>query len=77
MARKAIMKSGWGEFRRFEATLRNDMWQGDVQYTLNLPHPDKPGKKRWLIWLYTSTIIPGSLYAASSTSKSMHLVMRI
>jgi putative transposase len=45
MTRQALMKSGWSEFRRFEAANRNAMWQGDVQHTLYLPHPDKPGKK--------------------------------
>jgi transposase InsO family protein len=34
-----------GSFRRFEAPHRNAMWQGDVQHTLYLPHPTKPGKK--------------------------------
>src|SRR5690606_22329609 len=32
-------------FRRLEASHRNAMWQGDVQHTLYLPHPTKPGKK--------------------------------
>ncbi|WP_164821813.1 DDE-type integrase/transposase/recombinase [Paenibacillus koleovorans] len=45
MTRKALLNSSWSEFRRFEATHRNALWQGDVQHTLHLPHPDKPGKK--------------------------------
>jgi putative transposase len=45
MTRKALMKTGWSAFRRFEAVHRNAVWQGDVQHTLYLPHPDKPGKK--------------------------------
>ena len=45
MTRKALMTSNWSTFRRFEATHRNSIWQGDVQHTLYLPHPDKPGKK--------------------------------
>jgi len=45
MTRKALMNTGWSDFRRFEATHRNSVWQGDVQHTLYLPHPDKPGKK--------------------------------
>jgi transposase InsO family protein len=45
MTRKALLTTGWSEFRRFEAVHRNSVWQGDVQHTLYLPHPDKPGKK--------------------------------
>ncbi|WP_080833097.1 DDE-type integrase/transposase/recombinase [Cohnella massiliensis] len=45
VTRKALLNTGWSHFRRFEATHRNSMWQGDVQHTLYLPHPDKPGKK--------------------------------
>ncbi|MEB3104058.1 DDE-type integrase/transposase/recombinase [Ferviditalea candida] len=45
MTRKALMNTGWSQFRRFEATHRNSVWQGDVQHTIYLPHPDKPGKK--------------------------------
>lgn len=45
MTRKLLMNSGWSDFRRFEAAHRNSVWQGDVQHTLYLPHPDKPGKK--------------------------------
>lgn len=45
MTRKALMNKGWSDFRRFEAKHRNALWQGDVQHTLYIPHPDKPGKK--------------------------------
>jgi transposase InsO family protein len=45
VTRKALLNAGWSHFRRFEATHRNSVWQGDVQHTLYLPHPDKPGKK--------------------------------
>jgi putative transposase len=45
ITRQALMISGWSQFRRFEAAHRNAIWQGDVQHTLYLPHPDKAGKK--------------------------------
>jgi putative transposase len=45
MTRAALMTSNWSTFRRFEAAHRNSIWQGDVQHTLYLPHPDKPDKK--------------------------------
>jgi transposase InsO family protein len=45
LTRKALANTTWSDFRRFEATYRNSVWQGDVQHTLYLPHPDKPGKK--------------------------------
>lgn len=45
MTRKALTTTNGGTFRRFEAIHRNAVWQGDVQHTLYLPHPDKPGKK--------------------------------
>lgn len=45
MTRKALMTPNCSTFRRFEAIHRNAIWQGDVQHTLYLPHPGKPGKK--------------------------------
>lgn len=45
VTRKQLSASDGRSFRRFEATHRNAIWQGDVQHTLYLPHPDKPGKK--------------------------------
>lgn len=45
MTRQALNTHGSSQFRRFEAKHRNAMWQGDVQHTLYLPHPEKPGKK--------------------------------
>lgn len=33
-------------FRRFEAAHRNQCWQGDAQHTLQLPHPELPGRSR-------------------------------
>jgi transposase InsO family protein len=45
MTRKALTTTNSSTFRRFEAIHRNAVWQGDVQHTLYLPHPDKPGKK--------------------------------
>lgn len=43
--RQALVQSDRRSFRRFEAAGMNAIWQGDVQHTLYLPHPDKPGKK--------------------------------
>ncbi|MFC5449157.1 DDE-type integrase/transposase/recombinase [Paenibacillus aestuarii] len=67
MTRKLLMNSGWSEFRRFEATHRNAMWQGDVQHTLHLPHPDKPGKKAMaylVIFIddYSRFVVHGQFY---------------
>lgn len=45
ITRKQLTANAGRSFRRFEATHRNAIWQGDVQHTLYLPHPDKPGKK--------------------------------
>src|SRR5690606_29561358 len=45
VTRKELTASDTRSFRRFEASYRNAIWQGDVQHTLYLPHPDKPGKK--------------------------------
>lgn len=45
ITRKALTAEGSSTFRRFESKHRNAMWQGDVQHTLYLPHPSKPGKK--------------------------------
>lgn len=46
MTRKALEKGMSGSFRRFEADYRNACWQGDVQHTLYLPHPELKGKKK-------------------------------
>lgn len=45
MTRQALTTHGPSQFRRFETKHRNAMWQGDVQHTLYLPHPEKTGKK--------------------------------
>jgi len=45
ITRQALTASASGTMRRFEAAYRNAIWQGDVQHTLYLPHPEKPGKK--------------------------------
>ena len=45
LTKKALEKEP-GAFRRFEAEYRNACWQGDVQHTLYLPHPEQPGKKK-------------------------------
>lgn len=64
--RKELLKTG-NEFRRFETTHRNAMWQGDVQHTLYLPHPDKPGKKAmaYLVMFiddYSRYVVHGQFY---------------
>ena len=46
MTRKALEKDPKNTFRRFEALHRNACWQGDVQHTLYLPHPEQKGKKK-------------------------------
>jgi putative transposase len=43
--RKQLAMSNWSEHRRFEAAHRNAIWQGDVQHTLHLPHPDRAKEK--------------------------------
>jgi Mu transposase, C-terminal./Integrase core domain. len=67
MTRKALTKTGWSEFRRFEAKHRNAIWQGDVQHTLYLPHPQKPGKKTMaylVIFIddYSRFVVHGQFY---------------
>lgn len=46
MTKKEMEKENKDSFRRFEAEYRNACWQGDVQHTLYLPHPEKKGKKK-------------------------------
>jgi transposase InsO family protein len=43
---KSALEREPGAFRRFEAEYSNACWQGDVQHTLYLPHPERPGKKK-------------------------------
>src|SRR5690606_32721 len=67
MTRKELAKKGWNEFRRFEAKHRNALWQGDVQHTLYLPHPEKPGKKTMaylVIFIddYSRFVVHGQFY---------------
>lgn len=67
MTRKELANSGWNDFRRFEAKHRNSVWQGDVQHTLYLPHPDKPGKKAMaylVIFIddYSRYVVHGQFY---------------
>jgi transposase InsO family protein len=67
MTKKALAKTGWSEFRRFEAPHRNALWQGDVQHTLYLPHPQKPGKKTMaylVIFIddYSRYVVHGQFY---------------
>lgn len=46
VTKKALETDNKDSFRRFEAEYRNACWQGDVQHTLYLPHPEKKGKKK-------------------------------
>ncbi|MFS0647524.1 DDE-type integrase/transposase/recombinase [Siminovitchia sp. 179-K 8D1 HS] len=45
LTKKKLQNKQSDRFRRFEFPYRNACWQGDVQHTLYLPHPDKPGQK--------------------------------
>lgn len=65
--RKALLQSEQASFRRFEAKYRNACWQGDVQHTLYLPHPDKPGKKKMAYLVvfiddYSRYVVHGQFY---------------
>lgn len=67
MTRKALEKGDNGRFRRFEADYRNACWQGDVQHTLYLPHPEQPGKKKMaylVVFLddYSRYVVHGQFY---------------
>lgn len=67
MTRKELAKRSWGEFRRFEAKYRNALWQGDVQHTLYLPHPEKQGKKAMAYLVvfiddYSRLVVHGQFY---------------
>lgn len=46
LTRKVLEGSERDTFRRFEAEYRNACWQGDVQHTMYLPHPEQKGKKK-------------------------------
>lgn len=66
MTKKALEKAP-GAFRRFEADYSNACWQGDVQHTLYLPHPDQPGKKKMAYLVvfmddYSRYIVGGQFY---------------
>jgi transposase InsO family protein len=66
MTKKALEKAP-GVFRRFEADYSNACWQGDVQHTLYLPHPDQPGKKKMAYLVvfmddYSRYIVGGQFY---------------
>lgn len=65
--KKALAQSQAASFRRFEAKYRNACWQGDVQHTLYLPHPDKPGKKKMAYLVvfiddYSRYVVHGQFY---------------
>lgn len=67
MTRKALEKGANTRFRRFEADYRNACWQGDVQHTLYLPHPEQPGKKKMaylVVFLddYSRYVVHGQFY---------------
>jgi hypothetical protein len=66
LTKKALEKET-GAFRRFEAEYRNAVWQGDVQHTLYLPHPDQPGKKKMaylVVWMddYSRYVVGSQFY---------------
>ena len=67
MTRKALEKDPKNTFRRFEALHRNACWQGDVQHTLYLPHPEHTGKKKMaylVVFLddYSRLVVHGQFY---------------
>lgn len=67
LTRKALLQSEANTFRRFEAEYRNACWQGDVQHTLYLPHPDQPGKKKMAYLVvfiddYSRYVVHGQFY---------------
>jgi transposase InsO family protein len=66
LTKKALEKET-GTFRRFEAEYRNACWQGDVQHTIYLPHPDQTGKKKMaylVAWMddYSRMIVGSQFY---------------
>lgn len=65
--RQQLQQTEQEQYRRFEATGRNACWQGDVQHTLYLPHPEKPGKKKMaylVVFLddYSRYVVHGQFY---------------
>lgn len=67
LTRKALETEQNRTFRRFEADHRNACWQGDVQHTLYLPHPEKKGKKKMaylVVFLddYARYVVHGQFY---------------
>jgi len=66
LTKKALEREP-GAFRRFEAEYRNACWQGDVQHTLYLPHPDQPGRKKMaylVVWIddYSRYVVGAQFY---------------
>lgn len=67
MTRKTLENKTSDSYHRFETKYRNACWQGDVQHTLYLPHPDKKGKKKlaYLVcWIddYSRYVVHGQFY---------------
>ena len=67
MTRKVLENEPKSTFHRFEASHRNACWQGDVQHTLYLPHPEQSGKKKLaylVVFLddYSRLIVHGQFY---------------
>ena len=67
MTRKELEKGESRGFSRFEADYRNACWQGDVQHTLYLPHPNEKGKKKLaylVVFLddYSRYVVHGQFY---------------
>jgi transposase InsO family protein len=67
MTRKALLKEQKNTFHRFEAEHRNACWQGDVQHTIYLPHPEQKGKKKMAYLVvfiddYSRFVVHGQFY---------------
>lgn len=67
VSREAVVRQKHRQtFRRFGAQHRNQLWQGDCQHTLALPHPERPGasKKAYLLaWMDDySRLVYGQFY---------------
>ena len=67
VTRKQLLQAESSTFRRFETAYRNACWQGDVQHTLYLPHPEKPEKKKMAYLVvfiddYSRYIVHGQFY---------------
>ncbi|WP_199484573.1 hypothetical protein [Peribacillus glennii] len=68
------MNTAWSHFRRFEAAHRNSIWQDDVQHTLYLPDPEKPGKKAMsYLVIFIHDALCKDLHKASSIKAARYI----